>query len=397
MVVLRRPITNISSRSNLISPYGDYQRPPAPYNDYQQQAPAPYNDYQQQAPAPYNDYQQQAPAPYGNYQPSYTGTQPGGYSNPGISGVMNGPVNNQPKPSAMRMWGIIAVVVIVVLAASGLLIHFAFSSAPPLMPTITVTSDYHDNSGLPAGAAGTRLTVKGQKFANSSTVTFLLDGGALPGGGVQAMSDATGNVTASLSVTSDWAVGPHTLTARDASNNTTATAISLKIVNPGEANTPGPNGAPANDATFNVDVNAQMQDDSDNSHFAVNFALNVKNGTVCSPGDDGSSQQNQVQDSSGTTYDEVSTYSCSGTYSGGKITYNETLLTRKYSDAAGDSCVLNTPQSPYTQVTGTYNNQNEFSGTVTLSSIDPTQFTCQNLTYTPDSATGQWTGSATAS
>jgi hypothetical protein len=385
-------------------PYGGYQQnPPSqqqPYGGYQQNPPSqlPYGGYQQNPPSqqqPYGGYQQNPPSqlPYSNYQQT-TETTP----NAGQMGTTPTGLGVQPKAPAWRKWAIIAIVVVLILGASGILLRFLPTT---LTPTISVTSTYQDG-GTPAAADGTDIHVKGKNFAANSAVSFLLDSMPVTG---SAQSDAKGNIAVDLTVATSWTTGRHTLTASDANKNTTATGVTLKIVQPGEASTPGPYGAPANNATFSVEVNAQMQDDADKTHYASHFTLNItghpdpNGGTVCSPGDDRSPQETSIPDVSadGTTYAEVSTYTCSGTYQAGKITYNETLQTRTISATSGASCTLNKPLSSYTQVTGTYNSQKEFSGTVTFSSIPVTQFTCKDLEYTPASATGTWTGTASTS
>jgi hypothetical protein len=131
-------------------------------------------------------------------------------------------------------------IVFVVVVAGGIATAAHFLSRP--QPLISITSNYKMGNTL-AGATGTILHISGQKFSSNSAITFLLDGHVAPGN-PGTRSDANGNVSADVTITNAWSVGTHTLTARDASNYSTNNSVSVTIVQPGQANTPGPNGAP---------------------------------------------------------------------------------------------------------------------------------------------------------
>jgi hypothetical protein len=401
-------------------PYGDYQSPPPPYGNYQQ-PPQLYGNYQQ-PPSPYGNYQT-PPQPSGNYQqsplaqPPYinfpptqhfgeyqTPPQPSGISqqlpqpqpsgihttdtaaniNTGVTGGMKPTTpETRPKVPAWGKWAIIGVVAVVILAGSGILVYFLTKPTP----TIKVVSKYSDK-GIPAGATGTTLQVTGEQFAANSAITFLLDSTPV---NTQTVSDPSGNVSTDLKVTSDWSVGSHKLTAHDASNSTTKTGTAIAIVEQGEDSTPGPNGAPSNDATFNINVDTQEQWD-DNSRFTDNFVLKVTgqhNPQVCDERDNDTPQSGSVT-FNGTTYPDQSTYTCSGTYKGGMITYNETLQALNIFDSKGNTCSLSSPVQSYKTMKGRYTDQ-QFSGTITQTRLYATQFTC-SLPFDIEGATGNWTG-----
>jgi hypothetical protein len=318
--------------------------------------------------------------------------------NAGITGGMK-PVTpeTRPKVPAWSKWAIIGVVAVVILAGSGILVYFLTKPTP----TISVTSDYHYN-GTPAGANGTKLAVKGQKFAANSPITFQLDT-TLIRESMQEQSDASGNVSADLTVTSAWSVGSHTLTAHDASNNTTNTGVTINIVQQGYNGTPGPNGAPTNTATFKIittfhDATSNLNILKHISELDIKGLSDSQGGSLCSPSDNG--QKDNFPSSTGpngTTLTETMTYICtSSTYKDGRVTYDETLLTDEISDNGG-LCQLSNSHAHYVQMTGIYKNpQDEFSGEVTLNIPGSNEYTCRgDLTLKPfnsESVTGTWTG-----
>lgn len=57
-------------------------------------------------------------------------------------------------------------------------------------------------------------------------------------------SDSKGTFSADVPITDAWSVGTHTLTARDGSLDSPKNSVSVTIVQPGHAHTPGPHGAP---------------------------------------------------------------------------------------------------------------------------------------------------------
>ncbi len=97
-------------------------------------------------------------------------------------------------------------------------------------PVIQVTSDFHPAGHTPpVGALMVDLHVTGQDFSDNSSVTFSLDGSPAPGA-KSVTSDGKGNITATLTVTSAWRYGVHTLTATDASHYTTKNGVRVEII-----------------------------------------------------------------------------------------------------------------------------------------------------------------------
>jgi hypothetical protein len=220
-------------------------------------------------------------------------------------------------------------------------------------PVIAVQSKYHQG-GIPAGSATTTLHISGQWFSYQSPITFLLDGQPVPNS-QQVRSDAQGGVEADLTVTSDWQTGRHILTAKDAQGYVTQQGQSLAIVAQGEANTPGPNGAPADDASFTLVVTVQVQNPGPGEAASMQETLVITGqadpagGTVCQARDNGQpfTQTGDVLDPigqpTGITYQETLTATCSGSYKGGQLSYTETATSDQYVLSNGLTCQASTP------------------------------------------------------
>jgi hypothetical protein len=293
---------------------------------------------------------------------------------------------------------IVACIVVVLGAVSvGLLLYFL--NLP--QPVISLSSSYHVNR-TPAGATGTTLHISGQKFSSSSTITFLLDNSPLPSND-SVQSDSSGNVSANLTITSDWSTGRHTITARDASNYITKSGVAVIIVPQGEANTPGPNGAPPDDASFKVNAAINTTLEGANQPFNTTETLIVtgqpdpNGGTVCQAGDNGQPRTTrQATVDTGQGYNETSAYSCSGTYKAGKLTYTETTTSDVITFNSGGTCTLTSPQISE-QLSGSYTGNNTFSGTVTYLKLS--SYNCSNpgSYFFHYGAQGNWTGQVTNS
>src|SRR5205807_3318094 len=123
-----------------------------------------------------------------------------------------------------------------------------------------------------------------------------------------------GKVRADLTVTNDWSVGSHTLTAKDASSYTTNTGIAVTIVPQGQAHTPGPNGAPPDDMSFTVHSSVQPQD-AVNGKQQTPFSITLQvtsspnGGTVCRSVDNGQPQELTGNSGNGITYRETVVWS----------------------------------------------------------------------------------------
>src|SRR5207302_9823083 len=100
---------------------------------------------------------------------------------------------------------------------------------------------------------------------------------------------------------------------------------------------------------------------------------------------------------------KTSTYSCAGSYKGGKLTLTEMLRSEVsvYSQPDGTTatCTLNSPQPVADeQLSGSYTGNNTFSGTITYPAIPSSDFSCKSSNgfykwylYEHDNWTGQVT------
>jgi hypothetical protein len=292
--------------------------------------------------------------------------------------------------------------VAVVLIAGGTLTLLGLNGKGPLgcalvnrSPTVTVASKYQDGSA-PAGSSGTSVQISGQQFCGSSTITFLLDGQPAPGAPT-AQSSASGAVTANLTITSAWPLGTHTLSAKDSGGHTPRSGSTLAIVPPGEAGTPGPNGAPPDNASFTISVTIHHQDAVTGKQFDDAMHLLIitgrpdpQGGMGCQQRDDGQTHSFTDTDSTGATYTNYTAWTCQGVYKGGKLTYTELITTNYSTYASGASCVS---QTPFTDehLEGTFTSASTISGTF---SKDGYTNTCTpgNTTQQYDAQTGTWTG-----
>lgn len=351
------------------------QEPAPPASTVLAAAPA----YEQRpAPAPvYPVYPVEPAVPAYNAapRPAWTAPAPPAYTPPPVA----------PKKGGGLKVLLIVIVVVLVLAGAGGGAAAYFLSRP--QPTISLTSTY-TTASTPAGATGTTFKVSGQKFSGGSAITFLLDGKPLTGG--QAVSsNSSGAVSATLTVTDGWSVGSHTLTARDASGYLTQKGAALTIVTPGQAKTPGPNGAPSDDASGTVLASVQSSDGSE----AISLKVTGKadGGSVCRDADDGQSHSTSGT-TSGVGYTETTVATCSGSYKGGKLTYTETVTSDKIVFDNGVTC---TAQVPYVarHLEGTFTNHTSLNGSYTS---DAVTVNCDHGlgSSTTNAGQGTWTGVA---
>lgn len=260
-------------------------------------------------------------------------------------------------------------------------------------PVINVQSQYL--SGVtPAGAAGTSFHVTGKRFPTRAPITFMLDGKPVPGAS-SAQSDDHGKVDTQFSVTGDWALGAHTLTAQDAQGDTTQQSQPVVIVHPGEAGTPGPNGAPADNANFSVNVSGSATE-SNGTTFTFSNTLQITGqpdpagGKVCGIDDDGQQHTFTGNLTTGEAYTQVLTLSCSGSYKAGHLTYTETVTSDQITLSGGGVCVANRSYV-IQQLDGTFTDQGSISGSY---HSDYIQENCNaRFAYLfRDVSTGTWTG-----
>jgi hypothetical protein len=144
----------------------------------------------------------------------------------------------QPKSSHWLKVLLIVLSVILVLGAGGGGTAAYLLTRP--QPVMTVTSNYKIGA-TPAGSTGTVLHVSAHSFSGSSAISFLLENASVANN-QNVSSDANGTVKADLLITTAWAVGDHTLIAKDASGYATKVGVPVAIVPQGQAHTPGPNG-----------------------------------------------------------------------------------------------------------------------------------------------------------
>jgi hypothetical protein len=295
---------------------------------------------------------------------------------------------------------IIIVTSIVVVLAGGAAGAAAYLLTRP-QPVISLTSIYKAGNTF-AGTSGTTLNIRGEKFSSNSVITFLLDGATAPGS-QKATSDSKGNFRVDLKITDAWMVGTHTLTARDASNYSTQNSVTVMVVSQGQANTPGPLGAPPDDATFKVNASVQGQ-------FTAGFPFTAQETEIVTGHPDpagGSVCQSSPEVTTGVTtnglvpYQDTRTYSCTGSYKAGKITLTVMIMSDVYvfSSPGSGSCALKSPQTNE-QLTGSYTGQNTFTGSVTYPTIADSMYSCTGIgTYTyynfHQGKHGTWTGQVT--
>jgi hypothetical protein len=359
---------------------GQYANPGAPVQPAYGGAPAGYPS----SPA--------QPAYPGYQQPGYPCAAPAYPGTPAQPGSAYAPASPQQKSGSRRKLLLIVLGIIVVLGLASGGGAFYFLTRPD--PTITLLSKYTaDGTKTPAGANGTTFQISGSRFSNNSTITFLLDGKPIAGAPA-IQSDAHGNVQANLPVTAAWTVGKHTLTARDASNYVTKAGVPIVIVNQGEAGTPGPNGAPTDSASFQLQVTVQLQDattGAQESPVQDTLAITGPDGKVCDPKNDtGQPITDSGTTDSGVGYQATYVLTCNGTYKGGKISYTETVTSYKLVYATGLSCKVT--NIPYTtqQLDGSFTDAHTASGTF---KNDGARIACNDgSTFFSDPSTGTWTG-----
>ena len=258
-----------------------------------------------------------------------------------------------------RSIALIVIILIVVLGGAG---GITYALTRP-KPVIDVTSQYTSGSSL-AGSTSTTFHIRGAQFSSNSTITFLLDGQQAPGNQT-IVSDANGSFIISLAVTAQWETGKHTLTARDAGGYETKVGKSILIVKQGEAGTPGPNGAPADDTqSFALRVTVQRDGFQDVTEvLTVTGQPDPAGGTVCNKSlDDGKPHNSTGSDGQGGTVTETVVLKCSGSYKTGKVTYTETVTSDKIVFSSGRTCTLVTPYNDQ-QLTGSFTDATHAKGT----------------------------------
>lgn len=276
-------------------------------------------------------------------------------------------------------WAIILLILIVIAVGSGVLAYLLTRPQPVLS---LISSTYHVGT-IPAGSNGTTLRVQGQHFSAHSAITFLLDNHPAPAAPA-VVSNQFGALSTTLPITAAWPLGLHTLTARDAANYVSKRGIQVEIVAQGQAHTPGPNGAPPDDTSFNMRVSVREQTNgSDTSAASMDTLLVSGNpdpagGSVCKSRDNMQPHTYNSSTTSGLPDTLVYTFSCSGTYKNGRISYKETLVKAVITISnQGNLYVCRLLKAGVDeQLSGNYTKRGNFTGSVTLSAFPSSDFSC---------------------
>ncbi len=321
--------------------------------------------------------------------------RPGSFGGTPMPGSGFAPPGTAPAPKQSRRSlkiALICAAVLLILSAIGGVMTYLLTRPKPL---ITVTSSYHAG-GAPVASTAISLHIKGAQFSANSAITLLLDG--VPAPDTQVVpSDNQGAFTTDLTVTGRWKAGKHTLTARDADGYTTEVGAVVLIVSPGEANTPGPNGAPPDDTpAFTLQVTLSITDPTTGQSIpALQENLTVQGqpdpagGTVCNPQtDDGQPHTNDGTTSSGVQVHVIIAEVCSGSYKSGKVSYTETVTQYEEDLSNGVTCTVQTPALNQ-HLEGTFTSATSASGafdtgavTVTCSDGNSQDIPAQTGTWT---------------
>ncbi|WP_069804075.1 hypothetical protein [Thermogemmatispora onikobensis] len=292
--------------------------------------------------------------------------------------------------------GLVLICVIVPVACIATFLYLRSNSAALFeQPTISVESRYSVGK-TPAAASGTQLYVSGEHFASSVTVEFALDGQVMTGSGWQGKSDSQGKLALYLDVNSLWPLGTHRLTAIDTSTSKQTEAVIIDIVQQGQAHTPGPHGAPPDDASFQLNVLIRGKDSNGQ---AISYAMQLvvtgqpdpAGGTICTSNDDQlvHTYNGNVQ---GVPYQQHWMARCSGTYRQGHIRYTRLMVEDSYVFTKSNTTITCTAPSSFAAMTlvGDFTSSQLASGNY---SAPYTSLQCDHgaTDYLP-SATGTWTG-----
>ena len=305
------------------------------------------------------------------------------------------PAHSQPAQRKSNTWLkvlLLCLTIVILLGSIGGGITAYLLTRPK--PVMTVISDFLVGS-TPAGSNGTVLHISAHSFSGSSAIIFLFDNQPVASK-QQVTSDANGSVKIDLTITDSWALGNHKLTAKDASGYMTKVGVPVVIVLQGQADTPGPNGSPADDRTFSLDGSVRVQDAGTGKQigtYAVSLGIIGRSdpygGIVCQSTDHGQTNTYLGNVGNGITYREVYVFSCSGAYKRGKLSYIETATSTKIIYSDGLTCMAHTPFVSE-DLEGTFTSQNTISGTMSGDSIT---WDCGRVmgTQIANASKGTWT------
>ncbi|HLV97388.1 MAG TPA: zinc ribbon domain-containing protein [Ktedonobacterales bacterium] len=351
------------------------------------------------------------PPPPGDYASLYPGSQPQGdfpYALPPAPSSISGPAAplvppTDKRPQSKRRLALVLLVMVLLLFGGGGVTAYLLLTQPK--PTITVSSDYKVGTTL-AGSAGTVFHISGQDFSSGATILFLLDGQPAPGA-QSAQTDGTGAISSTdVTVTTDWALGNHVLTARDSKGYKTQAGVPITIAPQGQAGTPGPSGAPTDSKSFSLSVQGQITNQETGASLGslqetliITGQPDPKGGAVCQARDEPNAPPQTIRGNLQTdhgvfAYLETIQYACSGSYQVGKLIYIEQAISDQYTFETGETCSANTPYTAQ-HLEGTFSDPTDITGgTYTADQINlqcqgPTgQFALQFA-----AKTGDWTGS----
>ncbi|GHO66359.1 hypothetical protein KSC_052510 [Ktedonobacter sp. SOSP1-52] len=282
---------------------------------------------------------------------------------------------------------LIAAILLVLLIGGSATSYYIYLITRP-KPVISIDSVYNVNA-LPTGSTNVGLTFKGSDFTKSSPITILMDGYPLPGQ-PQIISDKDGKAEAVLTVKEEWVTGKHTLTAKDGDGYTTAKGVAINIVKQGEAGTPGPGGAPADNESFTISGQTNKNTDL---NITVTGQPDPQGGLACFEGADGHVFTDTGKLDDGTPYTTKYATTCSGTYKSGKLEVTETMKqeeTTFVTQGVTFTCKTKTPYESL-KVEGTYGPNQRFSGTYTFPATTAT-CTPYDISLTTQAESGTWDG-----
>jgi hypothetical protein len=316
--------------------------------------------------------------------PAFSGVTP-------LRGTPTAPLAAMPvKSRRRRKIALLALAVALVILGTGSGLAYILTRTHPV---IQITSDYDMGTTL-IGSASTSFHITGQQFVANVGITFLLDGKPAPGDKT-AQSDANGDIQTDLLVTSQWRVGNHLLTATDSLGNVTKDGAPVQIVAQGQDGTPGPNGAPADNGSFTIDIQGTATA-ADGQSFPLKGTLSILNIS----GSDGDSTcgvsytgrplvYKGTLRGSNVTYTETMILACHVTYKQGHLHYVDTATSDTFVLGNGRRCAAS---GPFTNgaFDGAFKSSTSISGTFYR---DYSRADCTGKGYIyRNSEAGTWTG-----
>jgi hypothetical protein len=310
----------------------------------------------------------------------------------------------QPQRAHSTAKTLLLITVIVVTIAIFIGGGFFIYAATRPDPTISLTSKYHA-LGLPAGASSTTFAVQGLHFSGNEAITFFLDGGQIFGL-PSVKSNGGGSFTVALPISNSWSLGKHVLTASDADHYLTKQGVSISIVVAGQANTPGPNGAPSDSSSFKISASftgtvlQSGNPDTSSEIITVTGMPDPAGGTVCGENEDGIpfvTHGTFTGGAAGTSYTETIVETCAGTYQGGKLEEDVTVTAQylTYTDPSSFDTVNCSVPSSYVleHIQGTFSSATEISGSYSMAGA---RYSCSNYgSVTQNAEAGAWNGTLT--